>query len=139
MKRFLITGLLALTVAQLATGQISSTFYWPGTYSGPWPPVVDATNFVNTGTFNVNVPLDVNSGDALYYSTSDTLNYTNTGTMIGIPGFRFDFNPTYYIPPQPGVPFKKMAANFVNRVNGASGGVINCASSLTGFGGNTEF
>jgi hypothetical protein len=142
MKRFLITGLLALAVVQLATGQISSTFnnQAGATYQiPPQPGTIDATNFVNAGTFNVNIPLDIIGGDALYYSTSDTLNYTNTGTMIGTPGFNFGFFPTYYIPPVPNVPFNKMAANFVNRVNGASGGVINCAPSLLGFGGNTEF
>ena len=140
MKRFLFSGALALIVPGLA-GAASSTFFWPSAgYNGSWPPVIDATNFVNTGIFNVAVPAQAISGDAFdLFQTSDTLNYTNSGFMSGTPGFDLEFYPTYYIPPQPGVPFNKMAANFVNRPNGVNGGVITCSgfttnSTIFGFG-----
>ncbi len=47
-------------------------------------PIPDATNFLNTGTYNVTVP------SALLYQTHDTLNYTNTGFMSSVFGFYFD-------------------------------------------------
>jgi hypothetical protein len=47
-------------------------------------PIPDATNFVNTGTYNVTFPLGA------IYQTHDTLNYTNTGFMDSVFGFYFD-------------------------------------------------
>jgi hypothetical protein len=60
---------------------------YPGTQYA-YPPDIDATNFINTGSFTINftvIPL----GQPLF-ETSDTANYTNTGTMVGNTGFQFD-------------------------------------------------
>ena len=56
---------------------------------GPQPPQVDATNFINTGTWSI-------STAPLPYQTANTLNYTNTGagTMDSTIGWEFDFGPT---------------------------------------------
>jgi hypothetical protein len=55
----------------------------------PYPPVVDATNFINNSSFTVNfTPLTL--PNQLLYETSDTYNYTNNGSMIANSGFRFD-------------------------------------------------
>ena len=139
MKRFLLPGLclLALTLGRLASAQ-SSTFYWSETSIPPVPPQIDATNFVNTGAFNVSVPADLITASSLYYDFSSVLNYTNTGSMSANAGFIFDFEPSYFVPPKPHVPFNKMSANFVNQRNGFTGGVIACSAFstnvlLTGF------
>src|ERR1700722_6407219 len=47
-------------------------------------PIPDATNFLNTGTYNVTFP------SSSLYQTHDTLNYTNTGFMDGVFGFYFN-------------------------------------------------
>jgi hypothetical protein len=64
---------------------------------------IDALAFVNSGTINI--------GTTLPFETSDTLNYTNTGTMIGAPGWFFD-------DAAPASGQKRSADNFVN-LNGA--------------------
>ena len=138
MKRFLLLALLAAGMTQLAPAQ-SSTFHWVGTLN--YPPdsfpgsggVIDATNFWNEGVFNITVPADNLNLDSLYFQTSSTLNYTNTGSMFGNAGFIFDFDPSYFVPPKPGVPFNKMAANFVNQRNGFTGGDITCSAFASSF------
>lgn len=68
-------------------------------------PVIDATNFVNNGTFDIfTYPLP--------FETSNTRNFTNNGTMTGGVGWRFDTAPA-------GTGVRKMAANFFNG-NGAT-------------------
>jgi hypothetical protein len=52
------------------------------------PPVINATNFVNNGTFIID--FTTNSVVQPFYETSDTLNYTNTGLMVCNIGFQFD-------------------------------------------------
>lgn len=125
---------MALAVAPFAPAQ-SSTYPWTGTFSDIVPPQIDATNFVNRGVFNVNVPADLITASSYYYDFSSVLNYTNTGSMFGNAGFVMDFEPSYFIPPVPHVPFNKMSANFVNQRNGPSGGNIFC----TGFASNSFF
>jgi hypothetical protein len=93
--------LFVLALARSATA--ASALYendgivsYPGTES--FPPVIDATNFVNNGTFTINfttIPL----GQPLY-ETSDTLNYTNNGSMTANTGFDFDTQTTNVIPRQ---------------------------------------
>ncbi len=75
----------------------------PG-YSGNtppgYPPQVHATNFVNRGTMEI----------LAYpppYMTSQTLNFTNTGEMLGEVGWEFDYGPL----PSGG---RGMAASFYN-------------------------
>jgi hypothetical protein len=53
----------------------------PGTY----PPMIDAINFVNNGTFTINTVL---------YETWNTINYTNNSLMSSDVGFRFDTQTT---------------------------------------------
>jgi len=87
----LLCGLLCLVLARTALAQ--SALYendgivsYPGTQS--YPPQIDATNFINTGSFTINF-----ATLALlqpYYETSDTVNYTNTGLMMANTGFQFD-------------------------------------------------
>jgi hypothetical protein len=58
-----------------------------GTINNANLPQVDATTFVNSGTWDI--------GTSPYlYETANTLNYTNTGTMIAAPGWQFDLNPS---------------------------------------------
>ncbi len=134
MKRFLMPGLLVLAFAQLAPGQISSTYYAPNPFISPPAllPNIDAVNFFNAGMFEVTVPTEQLSPNQLHsFSTRDTLNYTNRGVMTGNPGFDFEYFPTVFSPPVPGVPFNSMSANFVNQGNGFGGGVINCTGKST--------
>jgi len=46
------------------------------------PGNIDATNFINNNFFTANYSTP--------YETTDTLNYTNNGTMIALVGFKFD-------------------------------------------------
>ncbi len=125
-------GLLVLAFAPLATGQNSSTWNWPQYYNGTWPPHINAVNFINAGMFEVTIPTEQLSPNQLhYFNTYDTLNYTNRGVMTGNPGFDFQYYPTVFAPPVPGVPFNNMSANFVNQGNGFGGGVINCTGKST--------
>ena len=87
---------------------------YPGTQT--FPPVIDATNFINTGTFIINFTSI--SLPQPFYETSDTMNYTNTGVMMANTGFQFDNQPGS------GTGARTPAANFYN--SGAiSGGSIN--------------
>ena len=72
------------------------------------PPVIDATNFVNNGTFDLYTLFPPDP-----FETFDTLNFTNNGTMTGRVGWRFSTAPS----PAVGGP-RRMAASFVNRLNG---------------------
>ena len=137
MKRFLISGLCGLMWVQLAVGQVfnnTGTYQMPPNFQN-----IDAATFINSGVFSVTVPVDNFTLQAANYSTIDTLNYTNTGTMIGSPGFDLKYYPNNPPPPKPGVPFNNMAATFINQANGFSGGIINCIPSVDGFQGNTGF
>ncbi len=64
-------------------------------------PVIDATNFLNHGTFNIA------TATLQPFETYDTLNYTNDGTMISSVGWRFEHTPTY-------AAGRRMANSFVN-------------------------
>jgi hypothetical protein len=95
----ILFGLVLLPLA--AMGQAQSTATFTGTVSGT-PPNVDATNFVNSGTWDI---------DTTYpFETADTLNYTNTGTMTGSVGWEFDLGPS-------SVGQREMSANFFNGNN----------------------
>jgi hypothetical protein len=81
-----------------------------------YPPVIDATNFVNNNQFIIN--FTVLSLVQPFYETSDTVNFTNRGLMMANTGFRFD---------------TQLAANneVVNRVMAGSfynSGTISCGS-----------
>lgn len=87
------------------------------------PPNVDATSFLNEGSWDI-ATLDL-------YKTAHTLNYTNEGSMIGSPGWEFDYGPST-------VGQRSMSANFFNDVNGviqAADGVI-AESTVVSQGGS---
>ena len=74
----------------------------------PYPPQVHATNFVNRGVFGS--PSQPYGGFLVYpypFATSSTLNFTNTGEMLGTVGWEFDYGPL----PSGG---RGMAASFYN-------------------------
>jgi hypothetical protein len=85
-------ALLGLLLARAALGtdalyENDAIITYPGTVS--YPPVIDATNFVNTGTFSIN---DLSEP----YETWNTINYTNIGygLMSSDVGFVFDTQTT---------------------------------------------
>ena len=59
------------------------------------PIMIDARVFVNTGTFIIGEPptdqISSYLNPVVAYETSNTLIYTNRGSMSGIPGFNFEF------------------------------------------------
>jgi hypothetical protein len=81
-KSLLLIGLSLVPLAVMGTDSI---YISTGTITTP--PNVDATNFLNTGTWNI----DTSPG---LYITANTLNYTNEGLMEGAPGWEFDFGPS---------------------------------------------
>lgn len=54
------------------------------------PPQIDALNFVNNGTFNIQSLFS-----SLPYATANTVNFTNRGTMAGSSGFSFMTQPDF--------------------------------------------
>ena len=79
------------------------------------PPVVDATNFNNSGTWNIiTTPYP--------YATADTLNYTNSGSMTGSFGWNFSLNPAG----NSGV--SALSSLFLNQNNG----IITAVDGVTG-------
>jgi hypothetical protein len=133
MKRFLLSVLLILGTGQMAFGYINGGIVQVPQMD-PQLVSIDDPNFVNKGTFSVDMTLIQNLTSAtLLYTTSDTLNYTNTGRLIGIPGFDFENFPA-------SVGQAQMAANFVNVNKGFGGGEIDVTniygnSTLFGFFG----
>ncbi|HWD90717.1 MAG TPA: hypothetical protein VG938_00055 [Verrucomicrobiae bacterium] len=121
MKRFLLSSMLLLAMGRVAFGYINT-----GTVVNPQD-VIDDPNFVNKGVFSVDTTLiqSVFSGNTFLYTTSDTLNYTNTGLMIGIPGYDLENFPA-------SVGQAQMSANFVNIGNGLGGGVISITNIYGG-------
>jgi len=118
MKRFLLSSLILLAMGKTAFAT------WLNSGTIQVPPMsadliqVDDANFVNKGTLSIDLTLlQQITGATLYYTTSDTLNYTNSGVLIGLPGFDFE-----NFPANVGVP--KMAANFVNTNAGAGSGIF---------------
>ena len=81
--RFQMLPLLAgLILAPLMALAADSTVTFTDPISGINPPQVDARNFVNNTTWDI---------ETLHkYQTTDTLNYTNEDTMIGSVGWNFD-------------------------------------------------
>lgn len=146
MKRLFVMGFLGLAMVP-AIAQ-NRPFTWSGNHvfvaTNDPPPVIDAPSFTieNGATFGADLtefnllssggPLDI------FYSTTDTLNYTNKGVLIGIPGFDFEYFPLNPPPPQPGVPYTDVhkANTFANIANGLGGGAIYCTNI---FGGGLIF
>jgi O-glycosyl hydrolase len=85
----LLAGLMLSPLAGLATDSI---YINTGTINNNNLPQVDATNFYNSGTWNID------TADYPYYlptpyQTAHTLNYTNVGTMVNSVGWEFDYGP----------------------------------------------
>ncbi|MEY4386254.1 MAG: hypothetical protein RLY20_1537 [Verrucomicrobiota bacterium] len=115
MKQFLLSLLIGCTLFRAGAG--SSFYINNGTVVSA--PVIDATNFVNNGSFTVSTLL-------LPYDFSNTRNFTNRGVMDGFPGFRFD---TAF----PNTGQRIMAANFYNAGFGSSfvsNGSVTASSQL---------
>src|ERR1700677_241569 len=100
MKRFLSAALLTLALARPAFSQPASVFENDGSITSP--PVIDATNFINNGLFDIAFnSFTVNSTAVFLLTTelppfefSDVLNYTNRGFMACDTGFIFDDAPS---------------------------------------------
>jgi len=90
--------------AQSTYTNLGTIIYLGSGYSGNtppgYPPQIHATNFVNRGTMEI-------EAFPPPYMTAQTLNFTNTGEMLGIVGWEFDYGPL----PSGG---RGMAANFYN-------------------------
>jgi len=114
-KQVLLCGLLSLAFCRAALA--TDSLYWndaivnyPGNVA--YPPNIDATNFLNTGTFIIN--FTTFSLLNQFYETWNTLNYTNSGNMTVNTGFKFD--------DQTSAGPHMMAGSFYND------GTISCAS-----------
>lgn len=154
MKRLFVLGLMALAAVPAAIAQQNPPFIWFGTHTfvetNDPPPVVDSPDFTiaNGATFGVdltalNLQAALTLADAqatILYQTSDTLNYTNNGILIGVPGIDFEYYPNNPPPPQPGVPaFANEANTFANIANGFGGGAIYCTNIYGGLDPFTSF
>ena len=84
---------------------IPPIFVNPGSPPLNEPPQINATAFLNLGDFTVYTTLP--------YDFQNTLYYTNRGTMLGAPGFRFDYTDDFGI--------RRPAATFVNESVGMVG------------------
>ena len=104
-KAWLLLACLAL-VPLLVSGQ--QTTWNSSDYGSSFTsaPQINATNFYNSGTWNISTP-------TAPYKTANTLNYTNIASMSGSLGFEFDWGPT--ISGQ-----RSMSANFVNNASAAT-------------------
>lgn len=80
-------------------------------------PLIDVTNFVNTGIFSVNFGTLI--ANQPLFETYNTLNYTNSGTISVNTGFEFDQQVTNAF----GNTQHRMGGNFYN-----SGGTVSCGS-----------
>lgn len=83
--------------------EVPPIFLNPGNQPfGLTPPQINATAFLNLGTFSVITTLP--------YDFQNTRYFTNRGTMQGAPGFRFDYTDDAGI--------RRPAANFINEAPG---------------------
>jgi hypothetical protein len=128
MKWPLLCGLLGLALARPALAAADAYVIpnngivsYPGTES--YPPVIDATNFINNGTFIINFTA---LSDVQLYETSDTLNYTNGGVMMANTGFNFDNQSS-------STGARTMSASFTNSGLVSCGSVNNTNDPFGGF------
>lgn len=110
MKRLFGTVILVTVFASEIGNATDATWVNNGTIVVA--PVIDATNVINNGTISISttVPFD----------TSNTRNFTNSGSMSGAVGFRFDNAPRSSNGQLIGL--RNLAANFHNRANGSING-----------------
>lgn len=113
MKRlYSILGLTSLFASQalLATDSM-----WVNNGTILIPPNIDATNVINNGTMGTFFTSSL-------FDTSNTRNFTNSGTMSGSLGFKFDTAPRNSSGQLIGL--RKSAANFHNRVSGNINAIV---------------
>lgn len=103
-----LAGLVVLPLMVSASSTTLPIYINSGTIATNPPPQIDATAFLNLGTFQVLL-------DTLPYDFSNTLYFTNRGVMIGAPGFRFDYTDDLGI--------RRPAAAFVNASVGQIAGL----------------
>lgn len=115
----LITWALLAGAGSLAAAD--AVYQNDGTISSTDFTQIDATVFINNGTFTGVSP------DDLAYETQDTLYYTNRGTMTAAPGFRFSYGTSSNR--QPAAVFNNQGN--IEAVDSGGGGVI-----LIGGGGS---
>lgn len=108
MKWPVLCGLAGLLLAQTAAAGLD---YYINNDVVANAPIIDATNFINNSSFTT-----------VNLETTDTLNYTNNGTMVGEEGFVFD---TLTLGSPGG---RSMASSFYNP------GVITVPASFAGNG-----
>ncbi len=122
MNRFLHLAFAVLLGVSGAAFAAQNT--WVNNGSVTLAPAIDATNVINNGTMLLVTTLP--------FDTSNTRNFTNSGTMLGSIGFRFDTAPRNSTGQLIGL--RKPAENFHNR----NSGVIQAldGSALAGFNGS---
>lgn len=134
MKRIYLAVLAVLAAAPMVLGQQPLSGY---TNIGELttPPVIDATNFVNLGLF------EIDSGGSGYppFDFSDVLTYTNRNIMYGLNGFLFDTS----VPTQFPYPAHQPALTFVNQnpgqiYGGASVEITNASGLITEFSSSSS-
>jgi len=76
-----VPALLALLASPM--GAQAADAYYINNGSVITAPQIDASNFVNYGTFNIFTTYP--------FETSDTLTFTNYGSLVGAAGWRFDY------------------------------------------------
>jgi hypothetical protein len=135
MKRFLLSSLLLLATGQAAFSyENDSVVLVPS--MDPQLIQIDDPIFVNHGFFGVDLSLYQSGLQApIFYETTSTVNFTNTGTMAAIPGFDFENFPA-------SMGQAHMMDHFYNIANGSVGGVIAATNSFFGiniFQGNGTF
>ncbi|TSA41898.1 MAG: hypothetical protein D4R57_00085 [Verrucomicrobiales bacterium] len=84
MKRYFLAVVLSALVLPFLAPATDGFYINSGTVT--FPPQVDATNFVNNATITI--------ATTLPYSTSNTENFTNRGSMTGNVGWQLDHAPT---------------------------------------------
>jgi glucuronoarabinoxylan endo-1,4-beta-xylanase len=109
LRAMLLPLIFGLALSPLAAMATDSTANITGTINSGNIPQVDATNFVSSASWDIFTPAP--------YETANTLNYTNTGTMIGSVGWEFDFGSSTIAHSFYGGPY--LSANFFNG-NGAT-------------------
>src|SRR6267142_6603969 len=77
--------LLGANVASVPLAAWAADSLWSSSGSVSLPPQIDATNFYNSDSWNIFT--------TKRFTTAETLNYTNTGTMNGIVGWDFSWHP----------------------------------------------
>lgn len=105
MKRLFGSMILVTLLAPSAGAWTFDGTNWVNNGTITFPIAIDATNVINNGTFDFGI-----NPTEFPYDTSNTENFTNTGTMIGSVGFQFDNAPS--------TGDRKPSANFHNRLTG---------------------